>query len=328
MLQARAAWVRAQRETFWLVGLRDERGEAQWGCAVSVSRSRALPMARILRVPRFGHGLTLPLVDAACATLRDLARAERVLRLHVELYLPDAELRASVFEALTRSGFGRSARPRSYARTVLIDLRPTEEELFASFHRTCRQNIRGLSKHSLECLAIAAPSLAGRMNALVAEAMARTGGRHVALDWPAWIAFIAGHPDLARLVGVFRKETSGPDSLVGYVLGCRHGDTVEYSVAASTRLAGTRTPLLYAPTWRLIQWAKSVGATTFDFGGITAGSARAGDPVGGISDFKRSFSGNVVEVGGEFVLEPSRWRSAAAAVLPSVAAAARRLAGR
>lgn len=327
-LQARAHWARSLKESVWFVGLRDADGQPQWGFGVAATRSRALPGARILRVPRFGHGIPLAAVDAACAALGDVARGARALRLHVELYVPESHVRAALVEALGRGGFARAARSRSYERTVLIDLRSTEEQLLASFHRTGRQNIRALSKHLLECQAIEDSSLAGRMNELVAEAMARTGGRHFAVDWAAWIGFIAERPDLARLLGVFRKATSGPNALVGYVLGLRHGDTVEYSVAASTRLAGTRVPLLYAPTWQLMQWAKASGAATFDFGGITAGTTLTGDPVGGISDFKRCFSRNVVEVGGEFVLEPSPWRSAVASTVSAAVAVVRQLGAR
>ena len=328
-LHARASWVRSLGERVWLVGLLDAGGEPWFGFAVAATRSRALPGARILRVPRFGHGIPPGAVDTACAVLGDLARSARALRLHIELYVPEDPLRAVLAEAFGRGGFVKSAQPRLYQRTVLIDLHSTEDEILASFHRKCRKNIRALNEQPLlECGAITDPSLAGRMTALLDETMARTGGQRVVENWPAWIAFVAERPDLAHLVGVFSKATTGPDALVGYVLGIRHGDTAEYSVAASTRLAGSRTPLLYAPAWQLMQWAKRVGATTFDFGGITAGTAHSADPVGGISDFKGSFSRNVVEVGGEFVLEPSRWLSAVASTVSAAATAVRRLSTR
>jgi lipid II:glycine glycyltransferase (peptidoglycan interpeptide bridge formation enzyme) len=123
---------------------------------------------------------------------------------------------------------------------------------------------------------------------------------------------------------VFKRDASGPEALRGFVLGCRHGDTVEYRVAASTRPVGSSVPLLYAPTWELIRWARSVGATTFDFGGIASGTAGPGDARSGISDFKRYFSRNEVEVGGEGVFEPSRWRAAAAAAVSRAVAFVRR----
>jgi hypothetical protein len=324
-LQGRAAWVGALGERVWFVALLDVRGEPRCGFGVEATRSRALPGARILRASRFGHGISPDDLAAACASLADLAQRERALRLHVQLYAPEPEIRATLLEVLPRSGFARTPRPQSYEQTLLLDLRPSEEALLASFHGTCRRHIRAVEKRGLVCEPVTSPVLAARMNALLAESMARTGGRYAAVDWAAWIGFIADHPDLARLLGVFAPGQSGPDALLGFVLGCRHGDTVEYGVAASTRLPNASTPLLYAPTWDLMRWAKGVGATAFDFGGVTSGSSGDDDPRGGISDFKRYFSRQVVEVGGEFVLEPSRWRSAVASAVSAAAGPLRAL---
>jgi lipid II:glycine glycyltransferase (peptidoglycan interpeptide bridge formation enzyme) len=58
--------------------------------------------------------------------------------------------------------------------------------------------------------------------------------------------------------------------------------------------------------WDLIVWAKRAGATWFDFGGVTAGTAGSGDPLGGISDFKRLFSKERAEVAEDWVLEPRK----------------------
>jgi len=318
-LFGRSQWVRAHGESVWLLLLRDARGTAVCGIPIQVARPWSLPGAKILRAPRFGHGLPPAVATAACAALADLARRERPLRLHVELYVTEPEARVALSEQLGRAGFVRATETRSYERTIVIDLRPGEDELLASFHRSCRQNIRALAKHGLECRPVDDPGLADRMNALVAEAMGRTGGPRAAEDWGAWLALIRERADLAHLVGVFKSGATGPDALVGLVLGLRHGDTVEYNVAASTRLPGSRAPILYAPTWRLMQWARSVGATAFDFGGVSSGTVRTSDPVGGVSDFKRSFGGSVVDVGGEFVLEPSPWRSAVAKAVSAAA---------
>jgi lipid II:glycine glycyltransferase (peptidoglycan interpeptide bridge formation enzyme) len=54
-------------------------------------------------------------------------------------------------------------------------------------------------------------------------------------------------------------------------------------------------------------WAHASGASELDLGGITSGGP--GDPLAGISEFKRSFSGRELEVGREMlsVLKPSRY---------------------
>jgi lipid II:glycine glycyltransferase (peptidoglycan interpeptide bridge formation enzyme) len=64
--------------------------------------------------------------------------------------------------------------------------------------------------------------------------------------------------------------------------------------------------------WELIRWSRATGARSFDFGGVTAGTAGSDDPLGGISDFKRGFCKNEVMVGQEWALDirPLRWRLA------------------
>ena len=56
--------------------------------------------------------------------------------------------------------------------------------------------------------------------------------------------------------------------------------------------------------WDLIVWAKRIGASWFDLGGVTAGSVGSGDPVGGISDFKRLFSKQMIDVAEDWEFEP------------------------
>ncbi len=98
----------------------------------------------------------------------------------------------------------------------------------------------------------------------------------------------------------------GPDALLSFVWARVHGLSADYHVAASTRLTGNSVPLGYAPAWDVIRWAKSRGARYFDFGGITDGHyGDSADALGGIYDFKRYFTQDVVVVVEEWVLEPS-----------------------
>ena len=81
-----------------------------------------------------------------------------------------------------------------------------------------------------------------------------------------------------------------------------------------TRLLTTVTRWLVSRWFGVVvagsRWAKSQGVTWFDFGGITVGTqGDPDDPLGGISDFKRYFSRDVVEVGEERVFEPRRLRA-------------------
>lgn len=307
-------WARlGDADESWFVVVRDGAGKAAAAFAVDVSHSRALPGHRLLHVQRLGTAFPPAALHAGLASLRDLARAHgRVLRLDVEVFSRSETTRAEVADALAALGF-RPRPMRLYAETVAVDLAPDEADIFASLHATARRHVRAVAKHPVEVRTIDDPDLGDRMNALLRETMERTGGGFVPEDWRRTTEFCAANPERARLVGLFRTDLSGPESLVAYTLGLSHGEHVEYLTAASTRDPALRIPLAYPLAWDLIRWAKSVGARWFDFGGVTPGGHGSGDdPTGGISDFKRYFSRDVVRVAEDWSYEPHPVRAALA----------------
>ncbi|HYK81717.1 MAG TPA: GNAT family N-acetyltransferase [Gemmatimonadales bacterium] len=305
----------------WFLAVRASGGGYQAGFAVEVSRSRVMLGHWLLRVERFGAMLSGAAGAAGLRALAHLARSRpRVLRVYVEVYCEDPARRHGIGRLLGELGFRPAAHLRAYQDTVLVDLAPAEDAILASFHRSTRRNIRWIATQPFEVRAIRAPAPVARMAALVAESLARTGGRAAPEDWAAVTALSERCPELSRLAGLFRADTAGPDSLVAFVWGLNHGTHVENPVTGMTRVAGSRAPLTYALIWDLIGWAKRVGARWFDFGGVTAGHRGEGDALGGISDFKRGFSSTVVAVGEEWTLEPHVWRGQLATALSSLSA--------
>ena len=302
-----------------LVVLEREDGEVLWAAAAEVGRSRILPWRRIVRLPRFGPGITPQIRDGVVSALIELAATERALRVHVEIFAPRPEDRNALTEALAHRKFQVASHQRCYASTVFIDLRGSEQEILATFHSKTRRDIRAISKYPLECRPITEPKLSDRLNELLGISMSRTGGRFDETRWTDVLAFVATDPTRAALIGVFRTDIVGTEALVGYVLGYRHADTVQYSVAACARLADMRAPLLYAPTWELMRWGKRNGARWFDFGGVTTGSRASGDRAAGISDFKRYFCANVQSVAAEMVFSPVPRLSRLAAFVSAMA---------
>jgi len=277
--------------------------DRSWGAVAEYAHSRVVPwrtVLRVIRAPGLAPNMTSSQVTSALAKL---AKGCKALRTHVEVFEQDADRRARLEAALTEAGFVRAQKPRRYTRTIKIDLAPTEEQLLASFHPSCRRHIKSFSRKSLLCLPIEDPALAPRLQQLLDETMTRTRGPRLVPDWPGLVAFIERNPNRARLLGAFRSDIGGPEALVGYVLGLRHSDSVEYRTAASTRLDELKAPLLYAPAWELMRWARSTGASRFDFGGVIPATMPAEDPRHGISNFKRMFSTVELDVGGEYVLE-------------------------
>jgi hypothetical protein len=280
-----------------------DSGTPCWGAVAESAQSRIVPWRRVARLLRVsGVSDTREAHEVAQRTV-ELMRTLRALRIHVEIFDTDPNRRERLATALRERGFARSVARRRYARTIRVDLAHSEDDLLAGFHATCRRHIRTFHKKGLRVAAVTDPALAPRLQSLLEESMSRTGGHASWHDWPAFIRFVEQNPQRAQLLGAFRDDIGGPEALVGYVVGLRHADAVEYATAASTRLESLKVPFLYAPAWELIRWARSTGAAWFDFGGVISADSPPDDPRHGISEFKRMFSENEIDVGDEYVLE-------------------------
>jgi hypothetical protein len=285
--------------------------------------AKGAPMLRVLRASRVAPPANPAHDDAVAAAFADvLRRTPRALRLEVQAFSRDADRRAAFGAALARAGFRPADAPNDYTHTIAVALGRPDDEVLASFDRSARRNIRELAKHPVEIRPITDPALADRLTALHLETVARTGGASPAPDWDEPIRTTADTPDRSRFVGIFARDLDGPAALLAYAWGVHRGDRAEYVHGGSTRDTPHRIALAYPLLWDLIAWANAHGATWFDMGGVTMGTrADVNDPLGGISDFKRFFSRDVVHVADDWVLD--------ATTAPArLARAARRMLGR
>ena len=314
---AEASGIAAQ----WFMEIRNGRGESMGGFAIDVNRSRAMPGHLLLRIERFGEGIVAEVLDATVQAVSNLAcRKWRILRVNIETFSRHSECAARLNASLARCGFKPVADARRYQKTLLVDLSPDEAAVFASLHGTARRHIRAIAKHPVQIRPIRERIWVPRMNELVRETMDRTGGVFRETNWGPRISMTNENPNLASLLGLFRTDRDGPDSLLAFAWSCMNGDYAHYDAAASTRNTDLKLPLNYAVAWEHIRWAKANGARWYDFGGITAGrNGDQTDRLGGISDFKRYFSKHEIEVGGEWMLEP-HWLRAKVARRVSAAA--------
>jgi hypothetical protein len=185
-----------------------------------------------------------------------------------------------------------------------------------------------VSKNPLELRPITDPAWFDRMDELYRETFERTGVAIESQDWASVVELSAQDPSASRLIGLFRTDRNRPESLLAFAWGCGHGDHIHYSKAASTRNTDLKVPLMYAIVWDLMKWGKANGARWFDFGGVTAGTHESEDALGGISDFKRYFSRQVVDVGSEWAYEPRRLQASAAHAVSTASGWLTRLAAR
>jgi lipid II:glycine glycyltransferase (peptidoglycan interpeptide bridge formation enzyme) len=224
---------------------------------------------------------------------------------------------------LLQSGFVKARLPESYRRTPALDLEPTEEDLFLKLAPSARRNVRAPAKRGFEILPLHDPIYSARIEELMRESFQRTGGSAVRLPWHLILRSSHRSPNRSRVVGLFEHNNPTPNGLVAFAWGCVNGNYVSYEAAASTRRTGLgNLALAYAPLWDLVLWAKRLGATWFDFGGVPAADRVQDDPLAGIADFKRFFCEDVVEVRDEWTLEPRPLR---ASVARAVSAAVERM---
>lgn len=328
-LHARSAWGEAFAETpTALAALRTPDGGYAAALGVSMHASQALPGHQIWRVDRVSDALG---VDDAARLLRLVAaearRRVRVLRVEVSVLSRRAEFRAALGRALAAMHFRQIPAARVYAYTLVLDL-ADEDAMLAALSRQTRRNVRAVDRQPLAVRPVADPALAERMHELMRETMARTGGTYTPFDWAAAMRLSAALPERSRLVGMFRTDADGPESLLAFSWGMHHGDHAVYDAGASTRATDVRVAMAYPLIWDLVTWARRSRAAWFDFGGVTRPEPGADDALAGISEFKRSFSRQIEEVGSEFVLEVTPVRSAVARAVGTGVRALRSLARR
>jgi hypothetical protein len=312
------------------VSILDRSDRCVGGFALKRRRAPFVPGHHVLRAEEVGASVPLEAADTVFSALRDwISDDGRILRTTIDVFSFDDARRSGIGNVLASHGFKRGEQTSGYAETLIIDLSDDEEKLFASLHHSARRKIRQLDKHPVAVRVVNDTGLSDRMNELLAETFKRTGGRLDSADWASRIKLSLECPDISRIVGLFRTDTSGPEALLAYAWGCHSGDHVYYAQAASTRETGTRNiAVAYAVMWDLILWAKRTDARWFDMGGITRGTHADADPLGGVSDFKRYFSQKLVKVRDTYLLDNHSWKATAAgAVYRTVSRELSRVAG-
>jgi hypothetical protein len=321
-LYHRAVWARAKSQSGTrssLLVVRDVAGECRAGVAIESASSRALPGHRMLSIVHLGlgsGGLDETALEEVLTQIVRSARSDRsVLRINTEVFALDPSSLRATADALQRQGFVQVPATRTYERTLLLDLAPSEDELFARIHKNARQGVRNIARFPVKLGIADSPSLAERLQQLSDETRGRSGGDARVLDWPAFIEMSKEAPQLSRIATLERTDRPRPDSLLAFAWACIHGEIAEYSESGSTRADDLKVSTSYALLWDLIVWSRRSGARWFDLGGITSGATHSDDPLGGISDFKRRFSQNDVEVGQEWEFYPHPARARAARVV-------------
>lgn len=302
-LPQRAVWAENVNHTdplFLLI--RKPGGAAYSGLGFERIHPRSMPGHSILQVRMFGGNLPPECRKVTLDALRIVASTmKRVLRLKVNVFSrTDQE---EITKLMRDLGYCELQTRSRYRHTLAIDLRPSEEEIFATISKQTRKKIRDAYKMSGHSVSLTDPIYAKRIEELQQESLSRTGGMIAQIHWEGVLKMSREYPDISRVLGAFVGDDISPDRMYAFGWACCHGDHVEHHSMGTSRPDGMKVPIGHMLVWDLVSWSKTTGAEWFDMGGVTLGNPGE-EALEGISNFKRLFSDNVVEVGSEWILEP------------------------
>jgi peptidoglycan pentaglycine glycine transferase (the first glycine) len=270
---------------------------------------RPLPLGRsiayIPRGPVAPEDQPGPLV-ALLGEVHRLCRAEGALLLTIEppWPVPRAGVSRNV-EAMKRSGFRPAVKTVQPGATIILDIRPSEDEILAQMHQKWRYNIRLAERKDVTVRA------GGEGDFELYHALTSVTGqrddfatRPRAYYEDVWRAF---QPERSRLL---IAEYAGKP--LAAILVVRVGKTATYLYGASSNEERNRMPN-HALQWAAIQWAREEGCDWYDLWGIpdevpVDGKVESYGEGGlwGVFRFKQGFGGEVVHYPGAWDFPYSR----------------------
>jgi len=266
-----------------------ETNRTQGAASVLTRRLGLLPV-RLMYVPK---GPVLDYTDGALLErvldwLETTAQRKRALFIKID---PDVESGSpegrDALEALRRRGWRRSQEEIQFRNTVLLDLRPSLDDLLMGMKSKWRYNVR-LAKRKGVTVRHGTRDDLPLLYDMYRETASRAGFviRPEAYYRDAWGSFI--EDGLAQpLIAEVKKEP------VAMVIVYRFGRRAIYMYGASLTLHRDKMPnnLLQ---WEAIQWAKERGCTVYDMWGAPD-ELDESDPMWGVYRFKKGFGGDFVE---------------------------------
>ncbi len=228
--------------------------------------------------------------------LLDVCRSKRAVFLKVEMdewgLVQDPRSLAEQLRALTGAASRRSPYNIQPPRTIVVDLRGTEEDVLGRMKQKCRYNIRlaekkGIAVHPSD-------DLEG-----FHRLMQTTGGRDAFAVHSAEYyrrAYELFHPSGACDLFIAEYEA---EPLAGLMV-FKHGPRAWYLYGASSDRERNRMPA-YPLQWQAMRWARAAGCREYDLWGVPdedepvleAAFEARGDGLWGVYRFKRGFGGEL-----------------------------------
>ena len=240
------------------------------------------------------HSLFLFLMEQ----VKSLALKEKVIFLKIDPDIPATDddfgglLKKAGFVSAEKGGNFEGLQPKFVFR---LDIKPSEEELMASFHQKTRYNIRLADKKEVEikenCTKADLPDFY-KILVVTAERDRFLIRSYEYFDI-MWEQLVKNN--LAKLFMAYYQG----EPIAG-TLAFIMGDKAWYIYGASANEHRNKMPN-YLLQWTMIKWAKSRGCTLYDFRGVP-GNLSEDSPIYGLYRFKKGFNADYTEFIGEYDL--------------------------
>lgn len=222
-----------------------------------------------------------------------------LMSVRVHVYIPGDPALDCAEKLLAESGFDSCDR-QAPAKTRMIDLRPSMEEVLAELPTQIRTKVKVKKPDEIRVGELKSREQIPALQAALDDSFHRSTDEQYDSDFGSLFSTLESFPESAAAFGMFLRDDG--ESPKAFISGVASLPLFEYTIAGSRSDARLRKfPFNYILLWKLVEIAKARGASIFDMGGITEGTPD--DPLAGISDFKRRFPGFEVSIGRERLLK-------------------------
>ena len=224
----------------------------------------------------------LPAIDRLCSS-------RRAAFLSVEPDWPDDP---SAREAMGKMGFQPGVHTIQPPRTILVDLRGSEDDLLARMKPKTRYNIRLAARH--EVIVSASEDIAAFARLMDTTGLRDSFAVHSAEYYRAAYAAFTPHQSVELLMASYQGE------ILSGLMAFAQGRRAWYLYGASSN-AHREVMAPYLLQWEAMRWARARGCTEYDLWGVPdaaedeleAQFATREDGLWGVYRFKRGFGGRI-----------------------------------
>jgi lipid II:glycine glycyltransferase (peptidoglycan interpeptide bridge formation enzyme) len=234
--------------------------------------------------------------------IRELGKRRKTILLKID---PDiSKSQESLTRFLENEGFQQVDKGKNFEGVqpkfvFRLDISPDEESVFNSFHSKTRYNIRLATKKGVtiktDCTKADLPAFY--------EVLKETTERdNFLVRSYSYFEDMYDYLVPAGMAKLFLAEFEG--KVIAGTLALNIGEKAWYLYGASSNSYRNVMPN-YLIQWTMIQWAKSLGCTLYDFRGVP-GDLSEDNPLHGLYRFKKGFNGEYTQFVGEYDLVYSK----------------------